>query len=110
MKRSHHERLPRVYLQPQSAQSDRVSGTLEAGAYAAGGILSAAPDVAGFVRALFTGIVLATPMVTEMRNCVDALDEDVPAQRGYGLGVRDTVTDGQELLATLAQLPAILPL
>jgi D-alanyl-D-alanine carboxypeptidase len=79
--------------------------SLETGAYAAGGILSTAPDVAGFVRALFTGNLLTAPMVDEMRTFVDAPDEDVSAQRGYGLGVRNLVIDGQHLVGHTGTIP-----
>jgi D-alanyl-D-alanine carboxypeptidase len=79
--------------------------SLETGAYAAGGILSTASDVAGFIRALFTGDVLAAPMVSEMRTFVDAPDEDVTTQRGYGLGVRNLVIDGQHLVGHTGTIP-----
>ncbi|WP_423999139.1 serine hydrolase domain-containing protein [Haloarcula salina] len=79
--------------------------SLETGAYAAGGILSTAPDVAGFVRALFSGDVLSERMIAEMQTFVDAPDTDVPAQRGYGLGVRNLVIDGQELVGHTGTIP-----
>lgn len=40
-----------------------------------------------------------------MRAFVDAPDADVPAQRGYGLGVRNLVIDGQELLGHTGTIP-----
>ena len=79
--------------------------SLVTGGYAAGGLLATAPDVAGFVRALFTGGVLNGPTVAEMQTFVDASDEDVPAQRGYGLGVRNLVIDGQDLVGHTGTIP-----
>ena len=79
--------------------------SLVTGGYAAGGLLSTAPDVAGFVRALFTGGVLNGPMVAEMQTFLEATDEDVPAQRGYGLGVRNLVIDGQDLVGHTGTIP-----
>lgn len=79
--------------------------SLETGAYAAGGILSTAPDVAGFVRALFTGEILNEAMLSQMRTFVDAPDKDVTTQRGYGLGVRKLVIDGRSLLGNTGTIP-----
>jgi len=79
--------------------------SLETGAYAAGGILSTASDVAGFVRALFTGDILTEATLSRMRTFVDAPDEDVTTQRGYGLGVRNLVIDGQRLVGHTGTIP-----
>jgi D-alanyl-D-alanine carboxypeptidase len=79
--------------------------SLETGAYAAGGILSTAPDVAEFVRALFTSEMLADQTVSRMRTFVDAPDEDVTTQRGYGLGVRKLVIDGRSLVGHTGTIP-----
>jgi D-alanyl-D-alanine carboxypeptidase len=79
--------------------------SLETGAYAAGGILSTAPNVAGFVRSVFTGRVLSDEMLSEMRSFVDAPDEDVPAQRGYGLGIRHLRIDGEDLYGHTGTIP-----
>jgi D-alanyl-D-alanine carboxypeptidase len=79
--------------------------SLETGAYAAGGILSTAPDVAGFVRALFTGEILTEATLSRMRTFVDAPDEDVTTQRGYGLGVRNLVIDDRSLVGHTGTIP-----
>jgi D-alanyl-D-alanine carboxypeptidase len=79
--------------------------SLETGAYAAGGILSTAPDVAGFVRALFTGEILTEATLLRMLTFVDAPDEDVTTQRGYGLGVRNLVIDGRSLVGHTGTIP-----
>lgn len=79
--------------------------SLESGGYAAGGILSTAPDVAGFVRSVFTGEVLDDGTLAEMRTFVDAPDEDVPEQRGYGLGVRHLRIDGEDLVGHTGTIP-----
>jgi D-alanyl-D-alanine carboxypeptidase len=79
--------------------------SLETGAYAAGGILSTVPDVAGFVRALFTGEILTEATLSRMRTFVDAPDEDVTTQRGYGLGVRNLVIGGRSLVGHTGTIP-----
>ena len=79
--------------------------SLETGAYAAGGVLSTAPDIAGFVRALFTGEILTEATLSRMRTFVDAPDEDVTTQRGYGLGVRNLVIDGRSLVGHTGTIP-----
>ena len=79
--------------------------SLETGAYAAGGILSTAPEVAGFVRSLFTGGVLNESTLAAMQRFVDAPDPDVPAQRGYGLGVRQLIIDGQYVVGHTGTIP-----
>lgn len=79
--------------------------SLETGGYAAGGILSTAPDVAGFVRSVFTGRVLDDGTLTQMRTFVDAPDEDVPDQLGYGLGIRHLEIDGESLVGHTGTIP-----
>jgi D-alanyl-D-alanine carboxypeptidase len=79
--------------------------SLETGAYAAGGILSTAPDVAGFVRTLFTGEILNGTTLSRMRTFVDAPDEDITTQRGYGLGVRNLVIDGRSSVGHTGTIP-----
>lgn len=79
--------------------------SLESGGYAAGGILSTAPDVAGFVRSVFTGDVLDDVSLAEMRTTVDAPDEDVPEQRGYGLGMRHLRIDGADVFGHTGTIP-----
>ena len=79
--------------------------SLETGAYAAGGVLSTAPDVAGFLRSVFSGRVLDDETRAEMRTFVDAPDEDVPDQLGYGLGTRNLEIDGQSLVGHTGTIP-----
>jgi D-alanyl-D-alanine carboxypeptidase len=79
--------------------------SLQTGAYAAGGILSTAGDVAQFVRSLFTGQLLKNDPVERMLQTVPAPDDDVPAQRGYGLGVRVLLIDGATLIGHTGTIP-----
>ncbi len=79
--------------------------SLETGGYAAGGILSTAPDVARFVRSVFTGTVLGDDVLREMQTFVDAPDEDVPEQQGYGLGIRHLQIDGEDVFGHTGTIP-----
>lgn len=79
--------------------------SLETGGYAAGGILSTSPDVARFVRSVFTGAILDGEMLEEMQTFVDAPDEDVPTQQGYGLGVRHVRIDGEDVFGHTGTIP-----
>lgn len=79
--------------------------SLETGAYAAGGILSAAPNVAEFVRSVFSGAVLSDDALAEMQTFTDAPDEDVPEQQGYGLGIRHLQIDGEDVFGHTGTIP-----
>ena len=67
--------------------------------------LSTAGDVAGFIRSLFTGRILDVQTVAEMKQFVDVPDDDVPAQRGYGLGVRNLLIDCEQLVGHTGTIP-----
>jgi len=62
--------------------------SFESASFTAGGITASALDVARFTRALFHGDLLSAESKEAMTRFVEAPDEDVPAQTGYGLGVR----------------------
>jgi D-alanyl-D-alanine carboxypeptidase len=79
--------------------------TLETSAYAAGGILSTAPDVAGVVRSVFSGQALGEDALSQMRTFVDAPDEDVTTQVEYGLGIRHLRIDGEDLYGHTGTIP-----
>ena len=79
--------------------------TLETSAYAAGGILSTAPNVAGFVRSVFTGRTLEEDALSKMRTFVEAPDEDVTTQVEYGLGIRHLQIDGEDLYGHTGTIP-----
>ena len=64
-----------------------------------------APDVAGFVRALFTGEILTEATLSRMQTFVHAPDEDVTTQRGYGLGVRNLMIDDRSLVGHNGTIP-----
>lgn len=79
--------------------------SLETGGYAAGGILSTSQDVARFVQSVFTGAVLDDDTLGEMQTFVDAHDEDVPTQQGYGLGIRHLRIDGEDVFGHTGTIP-----
>ena len=75
------------------------------GAYAAGGILSNSQDVASFVKGLFTGKFVSNETLVRMLTLTPALDEDVPAQTGYGLGLRYFEIDGEHFAGHTGTIP-----
>jgi D-alanyl-D-alanine carboxypeptidase len=79
--------------------------SLETGAYAAGGILSTAPNVASVVNDLFNGRILDESTLDAMRTFVDAPDEDVTSQVEYGLGLRHLRIDGEDLYGHTGTIP-----
>lgn len=79
--------------------------SLETGAYAAGGILSTAPDVTEVVNDLFNGRVLDELTLAEMRTFIDAPDKDVTTQGEYGLGLRHLRIDGEDLYGHTGTIP-----
>jgi len=79
--------------------------SLETGAFSAGGILSTSEDVAFFVHSLFTGRIIDSSTLAQMKAFVDAPDKDVPLQRGYGLGIRNLVIGGENLIGHTGTIP-----
>ncbi len=79
--------------------------SLESGAWAAGCILSTSQDVAVFTRGLFSGEILSAESLREMTSFVDAPDEHVPFQTGYGLGVRWLEIGGDGYLGHTGTIP-----
>ncbi|HLO15067.1 MAG TPA: serine hydrolase domain-containing protein, partial [Anaerolineales bacterium] len=79
--------------------------SLESGAYSAGGILSTSQDVARFVYALFNEKVISNASLAEMETFVNAPDEDLPEQTGYGLGIRHLIIDGESWIGHTGSIP-----
>ena len=79
--------------------------SLETGAFSAGGILSTSEDVAFFVHSLFTGRIVDGSTLAQMKAFVDAPDKDVPLQKGYGLGIRNLVIGGENLIGHTGTIP-----
>jgi len=79
--------------------------SLETGAYSAGGMLSTSEDVALFVRSLFTGQIVGDSTLSQMTAFVEAPDQDVPLQKGYGLGIRNLTIDGESLVGHTGAIP-----
>jgi D-alanyl-D-alanine carboxypeptidase len=79
--------------------------SLETGAFSAGGILSTSGDTASFVHSLFNGQIVNNATVTQMKRFVEAPDKDVPLQTGYGLGIRNMVIDGENLVGHTGTIP-----
>lgn len=79
--------------------------SFETGGYAAGGVLSTASDVAQFLHSLVTGELLSAGALEEMHGFVEAPDEDVPKQTGYGLGLRRLRIGEQDLVGHTGTIP-----
>ncbi len=79
--------------------------SLESGGYSAGGIAASAPDAAGFFHALFRAQWLADETIAQMMTTIDAPDEDVPLQAGYGLGTRNLIIGGEALFGHTGTIP-----
>jgi len=78
---------------------------LETSAFAAGAVTATAADVARFTYGLFSDGLLGEGSLQAMLTFVDAPDEDVPAQTGYGLGVRRLVVGGDEMVGHTGTFP-----
>ena len=79
--------------------------SLETGAFSAGGILTTSEDVAIFVHSLFIGRILDSSTLAQMKVFVEAPDEDVPSQIGYGLGIRNLIIGGENLIGHTGTIP-----
>lgn len=72
--------------------------SIVSGASSAGGILSNSYEMACFIQALFTGRIVKEPSLSIMRNFKQTIDEDIPEQTGYGLGIRRLTIGGEQLM------------
>ena len=79
--------------------------SMETGAFSAGGIAGSSHGVAMYFRTLFRGEWLTDETVAQMMNTIEAPDEDLPLQVGYGLGVRNFVIDGESLYGHTGTIP-----
>ncbi len=79
--------------------------SFETGAFSGGGIMSTSKAVANFVHLLFTGQILTDSTLAQMKTFVDAPDEDVPLQKGYGLGIRNLVIGEENLIGHTGTIP-----
>ncbi|MEW5868547.1 MAG: serine hydrolase domain-containing protein [Chloroflexota bacterium] len=79
--------------------------SLESGGYSAGGVLSNSQDMARFVRALFEAKIVSRPSLARMLTFIDAPDADVPAQTGYGLGLRRLEVGGNIFAGHTGTIP-----
>ncbi len=75
------------------------------GAFSAGGVSGSSQDIAFFFHTLFNNQWLSDEIVAQMMSTISAPDEDVPLQKGYGLGVRNLVIDGEELYGHTGTIP-----
>lgn len=74
-------------------------------AYAAGGIAANAADVSRFLQGLFTGRIISPAALEQMMEFEPFTDEDIPAQSGYGLGLRRLVVEGDVLIGHTGTIP-----
>ncbi|HSG41857.1 MAG TPA: serine hydrolase domain-containing protein [Anaerolineales bacterium] len=79
--------------------------SMESGAFSAGGIAGSSHDVAFFFHTLLTKKWLNAETVEQMLDTIDAPDEDLPLQVGYGLGVRNFLIDGESLYGHSGTIP-----
>ncbi|MBP2019001.1 D-alanyl-D-alanine carboxypeptidase [Symbiobacterium terraclitae] len=84
---------------------ERFRAPFETSAFAAGAVTASAAEVARFTYGLFGGRLLADSTLQSMLTFVDAPDEDMPEQTGYGLGVRRLVIGGEEMVGHTGTLP-----
>ena len=92
-----------LHLDKRNLTAFRTS--METGAFSAGGIAGSSHDVAIFFHTLFRKEWLAPETVDEMMATIDAPDEDLPLQKGYGLGVRNFVIDSESLYGHTGTIP-----
>lgn len=79
--------------------------SLETGGFSAGGMLSTSEDVALFVHSSFIGQIVGDSILAQMTTFVEAPDQDVPLQAGYGLGIRNLVIGGENLVGHTGTIP-----
>ncbi|MFZ6026815.1 MAG: serine hydrolase domain-containing protein [Chloroflexota bacterium] len=79
--------------------------SFERGGYAAGGIVSTSPDVAGLVNALFSGKIVSAATLARMTAFIPAPDADMPDQTGYGLGLRQLNIGGEIFAGHTGTIP-----
>ena len=79
--------------------------SLTSGSTTAGRILSTSYDVATFTHALLNGYIVTNNSLSQMKIFVDAPDEEVPSRKGYGLGTRYLIIDGEDLIGHTGTLP-----
>ncbi|MCW3136654.1 MAG: beta-lactamase family protein [Canidatus Methanoxibalbensis ujae] len=66
---------------------------------------SCSEDVAIFVHSLFTGGILDGSTLAQMKAFIKAPDEDIPSQIGYGLGIRNLIIGGENLIGHTGTIP-----
>lgn len=79
--------------------------SLESGAFSAGGIAASSRDTAVFFHALFSAEWLSDETVAQMITTINAPDEDLPLQTGYGLGVRNLIIEGESVYGHTGTIP-----
>ena len=79
--------------------------SMVSGGFSAGGIATSSDKTAIFFHTLFGKEWLSAETVEQMMNTIDAPDEDVPLQKGYGLGVRNLIINGETLYGHTGTIP-----
>jgi D-alanyl-D-alanine carboxypeptidase len=75
------------------------------GAFAAGGVASTSADLLSLIDNLFYGQLLTAVSLEEMTDFRPAPDEHLPAQTGYGLGLRRLEIEGDVLVGHTGTIP-----
>jgi D-alanyl-D-alanine carboxypeptidase len=73
--------------------------------YSAGGIASTSNETAGFAHDLFSGNILSLASLNSMMKFVEVKDKDYPGLRGYGLGIKHFIIDGEDLYGHTGTVP-----
>lgn len=75
-------------------------------AYSAGGIASTSAEMAQFMHGVFhKHAVIGKKSIEEMMQFQPFLEEDIPEQTGYGLGLRELMIDGHRLIGHTGTIP-----
>jgi D-alanyl-D-alanine carboxypeptidase len=75
------------------------------GAWAAGGLIGTAAELARFLHVLMTGGVLPEPWLARMMDVVAVRDRRLPELQGYGLGLQHLVLEGETWLGHIGTMP-----
>jgi D-alanyl-D-alanine carboxypeptidase len=73
--------------------------------FSAGGIASTSKETASFAHDLFSGNILSPDSLNGMMKFVEVKDKDYPGLRGYGLGIKHFIIDGEDLYGQTGTVP-----
>jgi D-alanyl-D-alanine carboxypeptidase len=74
-------------------------------AYSAGGIASNTIDLVQFLKGLFAYKIIIKETIEKMAAFQNFIDEDIPEQTGYGMGLRRLVIENDTLIGHTGTIP-----